>query len=302
MTVPKVQMLSAVAVLALVSGPAAAAATSGPIIVTAETGKTSPPLSIERKDVIARVKAQPVTIASWDRLRDHPAGLELWILIDDGSSTGLGVHLNDIRRFIHEQPAQTKVGIGYIQNGTVITAQKPTIEHAAAAKATRLPKGIPGIAASPYIALADFLHKFRSGTLQPREFVVISSGIDPYYGPGPQNPYLLNAMHDAQKAGVPVNTIYFSAAGSAGRSNVLTDWGQNDLSQLSEGTGGKFYWEGTRNPVALKPFFDDLNHRFTEQYVMRLEAANAQARLERLQLNIERSGIRLVAPAQSFLH
>jgi hypothetical protein len=65
-------MLSAVAVLALVSGPAAAAATSGPIIVTAETGKTSPPLSIERKDVIARVKAQPVTIASWDRLRDHP--------------------------------------------------------------------------------------------------------------------------------------------------------------------------------------------------------------------------------------
>ncbi|HEY3839772.1 MAG TPA: hypothetical protein VGL72_24540 [Bryobacteraceae bacterium] len=271
---------------------------STPIIVTAQAPKDAQASAVGQHDVVANVGHQPANVTNWRALRDDPAGLELWILIDDGTNSRVGIQFNDIRDFIRQQPPQIKVGVGYLQYGAVKTAQKPTTDHEAAAKSVRLPTAMPGISASPYIALADFLHHLPKLPAQPREVILISSGIDPYYGPGPQNPYLETAIQDSQKAGVPVQTIYFSSAGRAGHRYWLIDWGQNDLSQLSDETGGRFYWEGTSNPIAFKPFFDDLNRRIAEQYVMRLDTASQHKGFEPLNLKTESPGIKLVGPAQ----
>jgi hypothetical protein len=297
MTGIKHHFTKSAAILVLAAG-SAFAIESNAIIVTAQAPKDSPAPPIGQHDVIANVGRQAATVTSWRALREDPAGLELWILIDDGTNSRVGVQFNDIRDFIRQQPPQVKVGVGYLQYGTVRTAQKPTADHEAAAKAIRLPTSMPGISASPYIALADFLHHLPAAPAQPREVVLISSGIDPYYGPGPQNPYLETAIQDSQKAGVPVQTIYFSSAGRAGRRYWLIDWGQNDLSQLSDETGGRFYWEGDSNPVAFKPFFDDLNRRLAEQYVMRLDTSSNRKGFEPLNLKTESPQIKLVGPAQ----
>ena len=283
----------AATILALAAG-SAWAIESNSIIVTAD----APPLS--GHDVFARAGNQPATITSWRPLRGNPAGLELWILIDDGTDSRVGTQIGDIKDFIRQQPPETRVGVGYMQNGRVLVLAKPTIDHEAAVKAIRLPNAIPGISASPYIALSDFLHKLPKAPEQPREIVLVSSGIDPYYGPGPLNPYLLSAIEDAQKAGVPVHTIYFSSAGRVGHRLRQIDWGQNDLSELSEETGGQFYWQGISNPVAFKPFFDDLNHKFTEQYIVRLDTSSSRSGPQRLQLHTEPQKVKITGPSQIY--
>jgi hypothetical protein len=295
---PKSQLLSAATLLSLAAA-SAFAITSNPVIVTVQAPKDAPAPAITAHDVVARVDNKPAAIAGWHALAEDPAGLELWIMIDEGTDTRIGVQFEDIRNFIRQQPPAAKVAIGYVRNGSVYAVQKPTTDHEAAAKAIRLPEAIPGISASPYIAIADFLHKLPRAP-QPREIVLISSGIDPYYGPGPENPYLLNAMHDAQKAGVPVFSIYFASAGSLGRRYWNVNWGQNDLSELSEGTGGRLYWEGDHNPVSLKPFFDDVNHRIAEQYVMRLDVPGTHSGFDSLRLHSESPQITLVGPTQIY--
>jgi hypothetical protein len=289
------------AVAVLTFSATAYAAESASIIVTAEAPKSAPAPVITLHDVLARVSSQPSGVAVWHPLRDDPAGLDLWLMIDDGTDSRIGTQFNDIKAFIRQQPSQVKVGVGYLRNGSVITAQKPTTDREAAVKAIRLPYGMPGISGSPYIALADFLHKLPTLPAQPREIVLISSGVDPYYGPGPQNPYLESTFHDAQKLGVPIYTIYYSGAGHAGHSFRLINWGQNDLSELSEATGAEFYWQGNSDPVALQPFFDDINRRFGEQYVMSLDLPNRHRGFERLQLHLETPQVNLVGPTQIYI-
>ncbi len=299
MTGIKHHIVVAATILSLAASSAFAVESSS-VIVTAKAPKDAPAPVVTGHDVIARISNQVGTVTDWHALRDDPAGLELWIMIDDGTTSRIGVQFNDIREFIRQQSPSTKVAIGYLQNGSVRPVQKPTADHEAAAKALRLPTSIPGISASPYIALSDFLHKLPIAPVQPREIVFISSGIDPYYGPLPQNPYLESAIRDAQKAGVPVYSIYYSGDGRAGRSYRQVNWGQNDLSELSEETGGEFYWQGTSNPVALKPFFEDLNRRLAAQYVMRVDSAKPRPGFDRLRLNTESPQIKLVGPTQIY--
>jgi len=289
-------VFSTAALLALAAGSAFAST----MIVTAETPKGVDAPLLGGHDVTALVDNQPVPVTGWHALKGDPAGTELWILLDDGISSQVGVQLDDIRRFIRQQPGSTRVGVGYMQNGTVRTLAKPTIDHDSAAKSLRLPESIPGISASPYIALADFVHHLPFSQ-QPREIVLISSGIDPYYGPGPENPYLENAIQGAQKAGIPVSTIYYSSAVRSGHRFWQIDWGQNDLSQLSDETGGKFYWQGDYNPVSMQPFFDDLNERFSRQYVLSIDSGTARSGFNRLRLRAEDPQVKLIAPAQTFV-
>jgi hypothetical protein len=277
-------------ILSLVFAGSAFCVSSTPVVVTADA-------TLGGHDVVARVNNQAATVASWRAVKD----VELWILIDDGTSSVLGVQLRDLQDFIRREPAEIKIGIGYLRNGTVQKVQAATGDREAAAKALRLPTGIPGISGSPYIALADFLHHLPAATL-PREVVLISSGIDPYYGPGPENPYLLNAIHDSQKQGVPIYSIYFSGAGRASHSYRQIDWGQNDLSELSEETGGVFYWEGTANPVALQPFLKDIGKRLGEQYIMEVETTGGHSGFESLGLKTEGQPAKLTGPREVYVH
>ena len=70
----------------------------------------------------------------WIPLQGEHAALELFILLDDASGTSLGSQLEDIRRFINAQPATTRIGVGYMRDGTVAMAQNLTDDHTMAAR------------------------------------------------------------------------------------------------------------------------------------------------------------------------
>jgi len=239
------------------------------VLVTVEAPKNSTPPNLTRDDVMAFLDNQRALVTDWTPAR--AAGLQLWLVIDDGSASALGNQLDDLRKFVLEQPANTEIGIGYIQNGSVKVVQKLTSDHTAAVKSLRLPLGLSGISASPYLALTELIKKWPS-TSQAREVLMVSSGIDPDYGPGPQDPYLDQAIKTAQRAGVPVNSIYFESAGHLGHSLWQINWGQNNLSQLADETGGEFFWQGNYSPVAFLPYLKELNQHLDNQHLLTVAA------------------------------
>jgi hypothetical protein len=269
------------------------------VVVTVEGHKDTAPPNLTRDDVMVYLDNQRMRVTDWTPIQSDRIGLQLWVLIDDGTDTALGTQFEDLRKFVLAQPPTTQIGIGYLRNGTVQAVQPLTTDHAQAAKVIRLPLGIPGISASPYLALTDLIEKWPSAE-QAREVLMITSGIDPDYGSGPLNPYLDRAIEKAQRAGVAVHSIYFGSAGHFGHSLWQINWGQNYLSQLADETGGEFFWQGSSNPVALSPYLEVLNLHFHNQRVLTF-SAQGKPGFRRLKVTSEIPHVSLVAPSKVYV-
>ena len=239
------------------------------IVVTAEPRHGSTVPVINREDVKVMEGKERDTVTEWIPAQGDNAALELFILIDDGASTTLGSQLEDIRQFINAQPATTKVGVAYMQNGIARVAQDLTADHAQAAKSLRLPMGTGSADASPYFSLSDLVKKWPANNAR-HSVLMISDGIDHYYGSGDlEDPYLMTSIDDAVRAGTVVSAIYTPGVGHFGHSYWQTYWGQIYLSELADKTGGESYYIGfTGAPVSFSPYLDDLGHRLSHQYLL----------------------------------
>ena len=203
-------------------------------------------------------------------------GTQIALLIDDGLRLSVGRELDTMRKWITNLPPGTEIFIGYMSNGRVQQASFFTTDHAGAAAKLRLPIGQPGISASPYFCLSEFVKHWptegfegSAAGAKARFVLMITNGVDPYNGStSPMNqdsPYVQTAVTDAQRAGVSVSSIYFSDAGFRGSRGSFS--GQSYLSQLSEGTGGRAYYQGTGNPVSTQPYLEQFQHDISETYV-----------------------------------
>lgn len=262
--------------------------------VTVEGKQDASPPVLTQDDVMVTQENHRMRVTGWEPCKTSHAGLQFWILIDDTIEGTVANRYDDIRKFIAGQPPTTEIGIGYMANGTVKAAVPLTTDHARAAKALRLPMGIVGASASPYISLSDLIKKWPA-TEARREVLMITSGIDLYYGPGPEDPYLLTSIDDAQKAGVIVHSIYFGAIGHYGHDMWQIQWGQNDLAQLSDATGGEAYWQGFINPISFTPYMEDLNRRLENQYELTfLAQPGKKSELQPVHLSTEVAHVTLV--------
>jgi hypothetical protein len=208
----------------------------------------------------------------------------------------LDTQLRDIRQFIDSQPATTKVGVAYMQNGIAQIVQNPTSDHGQAGKSLRIPLGIPGVNASPYFSLEDLLKRWPQ-TSARREVLMVSDGIDLYYGsPDLQDPYVSEAIDQAQRAGVIVFAIYNPGAGHYARSYWHSYWGQLYLSQVTDETGGESYYIGFTGPaVTFVPYLDDIEHRLNNQYLLTFVAKPEKKNgLERVRLTTELPNTELI--------
>jgi hypothetical protein len=239
-----------------------------------------------------------------------PAGAEVALLIDDGLRVSVGRELESLRKFVLSLPPGTSIFIGYMQNGRVVPAQSFTNDFAAAAQALRVPIGSPGLSASPYLCVSDFVKKWpgaeadpdRLGASAPRKarfVLMITDGVDPYNGStnitNQDSPYVAAAVADAQRSGVPVYSIYFSDAGIRGGQANFS--GQSYLSQIADGTGGRAYYTGTGNPVSMAPFLDQFKKAVAETYVATFDAPGGK-NLVRVKLATNLPGAKLQTAAQ----
>ncbi|QNI38199.1 vWA domain-containing protein [Edaphobacter albus] len=237
-----------------------------------------------------------------------PNGTQVALLIDDGLRTSVARQLSDIRRFITSLPEGTEIFVGYMQNGRVVPAQVFTTDHAVAATSLRIPMGSPGVSASPYFCLSDFVKNWpgSSGsegallTPKARFVMMLTNGVDPYNGsvsPMNQNSvYVNNAIRDAQRAGVPVYSIYYGNAGIRGGAASFS--GQSYLAQVADDTGGRAYYQGLGSPVSLTPFFDQFRKAIGESYVASFSAPAKNNELVDLKFSTTLPSAKLQTPRQ----
>jgi hypothetical protein len=282
----KTILLSSLALFVLSSTLAQEAPAGGgkaTITVTAIGRKDTAPPAISKDDVQLTVGNERKQIAGWAK----GDALALGILIDDSLDTTVAGQWNDLRDFIMAQGPNTAVAVGYASNRTTMIAQDFTTDHAAAAKALRIPRGIIG-ASSPYLSVINWLRRWPTNTGRG-SILLISSGIDFFRGSfGPFYPDVDPAISNAQRANVNLWSIYAPSAGHRNRNFFLVNMAQNNLSKMTYEAGGETYFLGTAAPVSFKPYLDEIQMHLGNQYLLTFTGdGGSRGRLVRVQLRTE---------------
>ncbi|HUJ96146.1 MAG TPA: hypothetical protein VLW84_12820 [Terriglobales bacterium] len=249
------------------------------MVVTVEAAKDKPAPVINREDVLVHQGKQRLKVLEWTPAKGDNAALDMFILIDDAAdTTSLGSKLNDLRAWVNAQPATTTLALGYMSNATFTLVQDFTADHALVANSLRLSRGF-GVMSSPYLSLID-LTKRWSGHSNRRAVLMISDGIDRYrnaFGMGggfggrglqPISPDVQSASDAAQRAGVPVYSMYVLGTGRIRTSFWQVNLGQASLSKLSDDTGGESFYLGMGDPVSYQPYLNDLQKLLDNQYLL----------------------------------
>ncbi|MGH9415744.1 MAG: hypothetical protein ACRD01_03875 [Terriglobales bacterium] len=301
---------SAVLSLAVFAALAAAAAAQAPqqMVFTLVPQHGSAPaiqpaqISIEQ----GRVRAQVATVA---RLTGR---VDLCIALDE-DTRNLGTRLDDIKDFVRQLPANVAVVIVYMHTGTVAVASPVTFDRNVAVKALRLPTGAANSSPDPYGSLQHLFKIWRQRPGTQRELVVLTDGQQDSGGNDPNNPAIKAAIAEAVAGGIVVFPIYAQSspqqldantvdngqlgygapsmpetglpAGAAGAgfkvfkaSQIQTNQGLQNLSLLSDATGGETYSGGQQGLERLTPYFRDISTRLQSQYVVSYILANDHER------------------------
>lgn len=267
------------------------------VIVTVEPKKGSEIPVVNREDAMVYERKDRDQVIDWVPAQGDHAGLEFFVLIDDGASSALDTQLADIKKFIVALPVTAQAGVAYMQNGIARVEQNLTVDHDLAAKAIRLPMGYFGANGSPYFSLSD-LAKHWQPDGNRHEVVMITNGSDPYYGAGDtQDPYVTAAIEDCQRAGILVSAIYAPGAGHFGHSHWQSYLGQIYLSKLTEETGGEGYYIGFNGPAPdFTPFLKDVANRLNHQYLLTfLAQPQKKSGLQPVKLRTELHNVDLVS-------
>ncbi len=255
---------------------------SAVVSVEARHGKDIPVLN--REDVRVFEGRNRLQVTEWIPLQGDRSSLELFVLIDDASSTNLAIQFEDMRHFMNAQPPTTAIAVGYMQNGAVRIVQNFTRDHSEAGKALRIPFGSGAGGSSPYLSIADAIKRWPESPAR-HAILVISEGIDPLQ-PGITDSYLDQAVSEAQRTGTQVSAIYASGTRHFGRRLWRINQGQNNLSRLAGDTGGEAYFEGFETPIAFEPFLDQFADRLNHQYKLTF-LANADKKPTRQHVRLE---------------
>jgi hypothetical protein len=275
------------------------------MIVTVEARKGKDVPTIYKEDVRVTHGQDRFRVSGWTPCLSDHTGPELFVLVDDATKADIGLQFADVKKFMEAQPPTAVMGVGYARNGTVEIIQNLTKDRALAEKALRLPMGAT-VMASPYLSISALVKGWpQSGNC--REILMVSSGSDPLQ-PGPQNSYLQEAIDQSQRAAIQVYAIYAPRAGRGGLGgrgggrggfgghHGGVNWGQNNLSQITEQTGGDFYIQGTTPPISYAPYLDEYAERLKHQFMLTFLAPAAdKPGLQKVKLETEVSNAKLVA-------
>jgi hypothetical protein len=267
--------------------------------VTASVAGNKRMPEINREDVVVRQGKSRLEVTEWVAARGARAGLELFILIDDKADPQLSLQFDDLRAFIHAQPASTFVGVGYMRNGTVQIAQNLTADHALAAQSLRMPLGYPGAYGSPYLSVVDLMKGWPVDQNR-REVILLTDGIGRglhhrgWHRGYVTDPDVETASAVAQRTGTNIFSIYTPGSARFRRSYWAGVNGQMNLTRLSDKTGGASFYLGLHFPVSLQPYFGQLQSMLDNQYLLSFSARSGKrSGLQSINLSTEVAGVDL---------
>ena len=280
---------------------------AGSTIVTLEPKHGDEPVQpVPASAVKVKLNGKNAEVAAWNAYTANATqpNLQLVLMIDDGARSGLGLQLQELAKFITQQPPTTEVAVAYMRNGTAQLTGPFTTDHAKAAETLRLPLSAAGTNASPYFSLGDLLKKWpASNPEERREVVMITDGIDRYNGLryDPSNPYISAIIRDAIRNRLVVYAIYWHNAGFADRTAAGINSGQNYLTQLCAAVGGDFFYQGFGNPVDFTPYLDQINRKLGNQYELRVQPSEGAKNIVNLKVQVSAPNTKTEAAQQIYL-
>jgi hypothetical protein len=278
------------------------AATNVPVqtVVTVLGPNFTPPPALGKSDVIVHTGKRREDVLAWDPAQGEKAGLELAILIDDG--TNIGNQLDDLRKFIRAQSKDTSVGVFYASNGVTLPVAPFSTDHDAVAKKLRITIGFPAISTSIYLSLMDMMSKWHPNGVR-HEILVIGDGIDRYRG-DPDSPDVASTIERAQKAGIIIHTLYARVPDREGRNLFRVNFGQSNLAQMTDETGGESFFQGLDTPIAFSPFLEQLDMILHNQYWLTFttpRSTRKKGELRGFHVSTEQHNVEVSAPSQIFV-
>jgi hypothetical protein len=235
-------------------------------VVTVLGPKYTAPPAIGKEDIAVYEGKLRKEINSWVPAQGDKAALELAMVIDDSDSPDLGIQFTDITNFIKSRPKSTGVAIFYASNGTVQAASQFNTDHDAVIKALRMPFGRGAAYSSIYLSLMDLISRWPV-TGARREILLLADGIDRFRD-DPFSPDVPATVEKAQKAGIIIHTLFTSGVGRFSRNFFRVSQGQNNLAQLSDGTGGESFFQGTQTAISFAPFLEQLDTVLKNQFFL----------------------------------
>jgi hypothetical protein len=244
------------------------------------------PVTLTSADVLLRVNTHKIPLAAIIPLSAN--GTQVALLIDDGIGAGISHELGNLRDFVNSLPQGTEVFVGYMSGGRVVPAGNLvgfTLDRAAAVQSIHMTSGIPGASSGPYFCLSDFANSWPPPALiasapqqqqqQPtthkaRFILMITNGADSINGTSgsvhQDSPSVDTAIFNAQRAGIPVYSIYFSEAGISASGDSFV--GQSYLDQLAQSTGAVSFNHSSGRPASLAPFLEQFKTALAASYVV----------------------------------
>jgi hypothetical protein len=130
---------------------------------------------------------------------------------------------------------------------------------------------------------------------------MIANGVDPYNGNAfafrslesvnQSSPNVVNAVRDAQSAGVAVYSIYYYTDAGI-RDGDAYFRGKSYLIQVADSTGGTAFTVGNGNPVSMAPFLKQFQNSIGQTYIATFRAPGNQ-KLVAIKLNTKLPGTKL---------
>lgn len=291
-------------ILGIVASAPLQAQTNKPVttFVTVLGPNYTPPPAVSKDDISLYEGKQKKEIARWEPAQGDKGALQLAILIDDGTRTELGLQLKDIQNFIVAQPKNAGVGVFYASNGTVQPASQFSTDHEAVAKTLRLPLGYYGAYSSIYLSTMDLIKRWPPAPGTRREILLISDGIDRFRG-DPFSPDIQSTIDTAQKAGVMLHTLYASGVGRLTRNMFRVNYGQSNLAEITDKTGGESFFQGLETPIAFAPFLQQLDMILKNQYWLgwNTQTTKAKGELRQFRIRTELKNVEISAPDRVFV-
>ena len=278
------------------------------MVVTVESkhhGQPAPKLEME--DIAVTQAGHKAKVISWLPLKGDAAPVQLFVVLDDSSRmNAVGTHIGELQQLLNSLPASVSTAVGYMANGRVLVTSPFTTDHAAAAKAVRLPNGSAGSNASPYFALSELAKHWPDPASNARRVVLwLTDGNNPYDESADysQDIYMQAAIADAQRADIQVYSIYLAGKGLADRSLYGVNQGQSKLSIVADQTGGRAYNQGFTTPVSLVPYLDDFKQQLDNQYRLVFESTSdsPKAALENVRVKTEIAGVGLISASKVYV-
>jgi len=259
------------------------------------------PPSVANRDLSVKVNGKSARVTKWARFDGTESKVELVLLIDGSARSSLGRQMEDMAQFLKSLPPNIKAAVGYMDHGQAVFAAPLSADHAQVARQLHLPGGAPGSDSSPYFCLSALAKNWPSqDAAARREVVMVTDGVDNFQrGFDPDDPYVQAAIRDSVRARLVVYSIYWMSRGNNDQSAIGGFAGQNLLSEVSQATGGKAFWQGSGNPVAFEPYFDELIRRLRNQYELRFDSVvGGKPGVEMFKLKLSAPGAEVDAPGE----